>query len=80
MKKLSIRSRLYLEACSDWKADWEIVKLIGDSPLMEPRLARPHLGRLIGAGLLNWHRGNNTYRITDAGREALARSSGEEAR
>ena len=69
---LSIRSRLYLQACSDWKADWEIVKLIGDTPPMKPRHARPHLGCLIGAGLLEWSRGNNTYRLTDAGRAALA--------
>jgi hypothetical protein len=69
--KLSGRSRLYLEACSDWKADWEIVKLMGDTPPMSPRHARPHLGRLIVAGFLTWNSGNNTYCITDEGRAAL---------
>lgn len=50
LKTISIRSRLHLQACSDWKADWEIVKLMGDTPPMKPRHARPHLGRLIGEG------------------------------
>lgn len=68
---ITARTRLYLDACADWKADWEIVKLIGDTPPMKPRAARPHLGWLIGQGLLEWHRGNNTYRMTDAGRALL---------
>jgi hypothetical protein len=71
-RKLSLRSRLYLEACSDWSADWEIAARMGDTPPMQGQHARPHLGTLIGRGFIEWHRGNNTYRITDDGRAALA--------
>ncbi len=75
MKRISSRSKLYLAACSDWKADWEIVTLMGDTPPMKGPHARPHLGRLIVDGLLQWHPGNNTYKMTDAGRAALGHSS-----
>lgn len=68
MKKLTSRAKLYLAACSDWKADWEIVNLLGDTPPLSPRSVRPYLGVLIGKGLLQWSGAQNTYRVTHAGR------------
>lgn len=66
-RKISSRAKLYLRCCTDWKADYEVADALGDTPPMKPTLARIFLGRLIGWGLVEWHRGNNTYRCTEAG-------------
>lgn len=70
-RKVSARSLMYLRACSDWSADWEVVKRLGDTPPMSPRRARINLGRLVAAELLMWSAANNTYCITSDGREAI---------
>lgn len=68
---LTDRARLYLRCIDDWKAPYEIVKLLGDDPPATVNDVSRMLGRLAARGLVYHSLGNNTYRTTDAGRAAL---------
>lgn len=73
--KLTERAKLYLRSVPDWSAVWEIRPRLGDTPPAAGNDIRRMLGRLSARGLVEWHSGNNTYRITEAGRRA---SSGKD--
>jgi hypothetical protein len=74
---LTGRARLYLSCIDDWKAPFEIIRLLGDSPPATYNDVRRMLGRLAARGLVDHSPPNNTYRITDEGRAALSFSSGD---
>lgn len=77
MEKLTIRARLYLSVIDDWKAPYEIAVLLGDTPPPSTNVVKSVLGRLISRGLVNYGRPNGTYRISEAGRAALAKEQSE---
>lgn len=72
---LTARARLYLRCIDDWKAPYEIVKLLGDSPPATVRDVKRMLGRLEARGLVYHSRANDTYRVTIEGRQALGPQS-----
>lgn len=76
MGKLTKRAKLYLSCCPDWSADWEIASRIGDTPPPDPVVVRAMMGRLIGRGLAEWSRPDNTYRASAKGRAALKEAEG----
>jgi hypothetical protein len=63
----------YLKAIEDWKAPFEVAAILGDDRTLKTVSAT--LFALVGRGLAQYSRANNTFRITDAGREALAHPS-----
>ena len=66
------RRRLYLHAIDDWKAAFEVAKLLGDKPVKSANVIRKMLFVLVRRGLAEHHVGNDTFRITDAGRVAMS--------
>jgi hypothetical protein len=73
--KISLRTRLYLEAVADWKAAYEVAALLGDDPPLKHTAIKSVLGRYIGAGLVQWSGQNATYKLTPAGVAALKENS-----
>jgi hypothetical protein len=69
--KLTKREREYLEAVMDWSAPYEVAERLFGYP--NGNLVKSKLGTMIGKGFIKWSSANNTYRITDAGRAALAK-------
>jgi hypothetical protein len=59
-------ARGYLIAIDDWKAPFEVAKACG------VKRPVPYLKRLVNAGWAKYGAANNTYKITEAGRKALA--------
>ena len=75
-KKPTDRARLYLSTVDDWKADYEIAGLLGDTPPPSNVVVRSMMGRLIGRGWVKYGKANDTYRITEEGRSAISKESG----
>lgn len=69
---ITTRARLYLIAIDDWKAAFEVAKLLGDKPVRSANVIRKQLLVLVGRGLAEHGACNDTFRITDAGRAALS--------
>lgn len=69
---LTDRARLYLRCVDDWKAPYEIVKLLGDTPPATTNDVKRMLGRLAARGFVDYYPPNNTFRITDEGRAAVS--------
>jgi hypothetical protein len=65
------RGRLYLRCVDDWKAAFEVAKLLGDTPVKSANVIRKQLFVMVASGLVEHHEGNDTFRITEAGRAAL---------
>lgn len=59
----------YLQAIEDWKAPFEVAAIVGTGKTIKTVSATLH--GLVGRGLAEYHRGNNTFRLTDAGRAEL---------
>ena len=79
MAKLSLRAALYLRTIDDWKAPFEVSRLLGDTPPPSSHVVRSVLGRLISRGLAEYGgRDADTYRVTEAGRLALAQAQEED--
>lgn len=74
--KLTKAMRECLEACPDWSAPFEIMWRRHETTdeIVDPRGNRNALGRLRNLGLVEYGPPNDTYRITDAGRQALSGS------
>lgn len=60
----------YLQAIDDWKAPFEVQKIVGGSRSIKT-VSATLLG-LVGRGLAEHGRQNNTFRLTEAGRAELA--------
>lgn len=77
--KLTKAQRDYLRAMPDWSAVHEIRQRLGrvltESGRCYDTIARM-ASRLVDAGLAEHHDGNRTWRITPAGRAALADGGG----
>jgi hypothetical protein len=73
--KLTIRARLYLRCIEDWKSAPEVVALLGEVPSTPIKTVRSTLFAFVGMGLAEHHDGNDTFRISESGRAALAESS-----
>lgn len=76
--KLTKAQRETLEACPDWSAPYEVAKRRRDAnPLLMVYGASSQrmLVYLRSLGLVEFGAANNTFRITDAGREALREAS-----
>jgi DNA-binding MarR family transcriptional regulator len=71
MSPLGIR---YLNAIDDWKAPYEVAEMLGGGRSLKTVSAT--LFSLVGRGLAKHSRDNNTFRITDAGRDALTSLDG----
>lgn len=71
---LTDRARLYLGCVNDWKAPFEIAKLLGDTPPPSYNDIKRMMGRLAARGLVDYCAPNETYRISDEGRAAVSRS------
>lgn len=69
MSPLGIR---YLQAIEDWKAPYEVAAILGDGRTVKTVSAT--LFGLVGRGLAEYGRANNTFRVTDAGRASLETS------
>jgi hypothetical protein len=69
---LTARAGLYLRCIDDWKAPYEIVALLGDTPPATVNDVARMLGRLAARGLVDYSIANNTYRVSDHGRRAQA--------
>jgi hypothetical protein len=70
MSPLGVR---YLKAIEDWKAPFEVASILGDERTLKTVSAT--LFGLVGRGLAEYSRANHTFKITDAGRDAI--SSGD---
>jgi hypothetical protein len=70
--KLTERARLYLRCIDDWKSAPEVVALLGEVPATPIKTVRATLFAFVGMGLAEHHDGNDTFRVTDAGRALLA--------
>lgn len=75
--KLTIRAQLYLRCIDDWKAPYEVAVLLGDSPALPAKKVRGTLSALVGRGLAEHGKANDTFRVSDAGRAHLASGKGE---
>lgn len=75
MKKLTKADTETLKACDDWKATYEVmyIRQLRSSAATFREVQR-RIDSLLRKGLLEFGKPNTTYRITDAGREALERS------
>ncbi len=72
-KHLTVADIETLKACDDWKATFEVIAIKRLPPSAESyRSAQQHIDALLERGLLEFGRPNTTYRITAAGRAALA--------
>lgn len=67
MSPLGIR---YLKAIEDWKAPFEVAAILGHE--RTEKTVSATLFGLVGRGLAKHGRANNTFKISDAGREELA--------
>jgi DNA-binding IclR family transcriptional regulator len=76
---LTDRARLYLRCIDNWKAPYEVAASLGDTPPPTINDVRRMLGRLAARGFVDHHEGNNTYRISEEGREALVGSPPDHA-
>lgn len=69
--------RQTLDACKDWSAPFEVMfrrhDLTGE--IVDPRGQRQILGRLRTLGLVEYGMCNDTWRITETGRQALGSAS-----
>jgi len=74
--KLTALGRLYLLAIDDWKAPFEVAAMIGDDKRSVKKV-RATLFGLVGRGWAAHGKANDTFKITDAGRSALALASEE---
>ena len=74
---ISARGRLYLAAIDDWKAAFEVAKLLGDTPVKSANVMRKTLLTYVDRGLAEHHAGNDTFRITELGRTTLAEAPGD---
>lgn len=74
MTRQTMRSRLYLRAIDDWKAPFEVAKLLGDNPVKSANVIRKTLLTYVARGLAEHHDGNDTFRATDAGRASMVTS------
>jgi helix-turn-helix protein len=59
----------YLEAIDDWKAPFEVAAIVGDDRALKTVSATLH--SLVGRGLAEYGRANNTFRLTRLGREIV---------
>ena len=60
----------YLKAVEDWQAPFEVHRTLGGRRTVKTVAAT--LGALEGVGLVERHDGNNTFRLTEAGKAELA--------
>lgn len=70
--KLTDLDQVYLRCIDDWKAPYEVVAMLGE---LHPRPVKPVrdvLLSFVGRGLANHHSGNDTFRVSDAGRALIA--------
>lgn len=76
--KLTDAQRDTLRACMDWAAPYEIVYHRNDATgeIIDLGGQRNILGRMRNLGLVEYGACNDTWRITPAGRQALANSGG----
>ena len=70
--RMNQRGLSYLRAIDDWKAGFEVAAILGGHP--PANIVRSTLFALVGSGYAEHHYGNDTFRITDAGRAALVSS------
>jgi hypothetical protein len=68
---LTDRARLYLSCVDDWKAPFEIAKLLGDSPPPSYNDIKRMMGRLAARGLVDYSARNDAYRISEEARAAV---------
>lgn len=68
--RLTEAQRNTLRHCLDWSADWEVSARRNVANVLARRTRRVLLV-LESLDLVEHHEGNNTFRITDAGRAAL---------
>lgn len=66
MAKQTIRARLYLSCIHDWKAPFEVARLLGDTPPLPTTVVRHYLLTLVANGLAEYHEGNDTFRVSNA--------------
>ncbi len=78
--KLTKAQREILEHCSDWSAPFEIANRRHAATGEPTELCENVLGRLRNLGFVECHRGNWTFRITDAGRAALKEPRSDQQR
>lgn len=65
----------YLQAIDDWKAPFEVARIVGTDRSLKTVSATLHA--LVGRGLAEYGRANNTFRLTEAGRSELRLSQQE---
>lgn len=75
MAKLTPTQREILGHCQDWSAAFEVAeRRVEDGARTDWKRTQDVLMALHKRGLVEYHQGNATYRITDAGRAALSQS------
>lgn len=72
---LNARGISYLKCIEDWSAAFEVAFRLGDVPRKPVKLVSSTLHRFVGRGLAEHHEGNNTFRLTDAGRTCLTQQN-----
>lgn len=77
-ERLTKAQRETLAACADWLAPFEIMQRRHQTTgeIVCPRGLRNALGFLRNRGLVEYGRCNDTFRLTQAGRAALANGDG----
>lgn len=74
MTKLTRSQKAYLKVMPDWSARYEILQRLGRTATFQSNgLLLKALDKLERDGLIEFGRPNATYRITPAGRAALAK-------
>lgn len=78
MPRLSQQDHSVLCAIADWKAPFEVVATLYPTRKRVLQRERVSIERSLNSlhrrGLADYGRPNNTYKVTDAGREALAQN------